>query len=117
MENLTHERSLPIQVDEPRPPGRCREEDDAIEEWLGLELAIEVIAKPLDRLPDVVFFAKDREGRYVRANQTLVAHCGKRHKREVLGRTAEEVGTCGSPQLSIEITTPAWSRVSSTRRQ
>lgn len=44
-----------------------------------------------DRLPDVVFFAKDREGRYVRANQTLVARCGKRHKREVLGRTAEEV--------------------------
>jgi AraC-like DNA-binding protein len=44
-----------------------------------------------DRLPDVVFFAKDREGRYVRANETLVARCGKRHKREILGRTAEEL--------------------------
>ena len=44
-----------------------------------------------DRLPDVVFFAKDRNGRYVRANETLVARCGKRHKREILGRTAEEV--------------------------
>lgn len=44
-----------------------------------------------DRLPDVVFFAKDREGRYVRANETLVVRCGKRHKREILGRTAEEV--------------------------
>ena len=44
-----------------------------------------------DRLPDVVFFAKDRDGRYVRANETLVARCGKRHKREILGRTAEEV--------------------------
>lgn len=44
-----------------------------------------------DRLPDVVFFAKDRRGRYVRANQTLVARCGKKHKREILGRTAEEV--------------------------
>jgi AraC-like DNA-binding protein len=44
-----------------------------------------------DRLPDVVFFAKDREGRYVRANQTLVARCGKKHKRDVLGRTAEEL--------------------------
>lgn len=44
-----------------------------------------------DRLPDVVFFAKDRLGRYVRANQTLVSRCGKKHKREILGRTAEEL--------------------------
>lgn len=44
-----------------------------------------------DRLPDVVFFAKDRQGRYVRANQTLVTRCGKQHKGEILGRTAEEV--------------------------
>src|SRR5262245_57989207 len=44
-----------------------------------------------DRLPDVVFFAKDKQGRYVHANQTLVLPCGKQHKGEILGRTAEEV--------------------------
>jgi len=44
-----------------------------------------------DRIPDVVFFIKDRVGRYVVVNQTLVARCGKRNKDELLGRTAREV--------------------------
>ena len=44
-----------------------------------------------DRIPDVVFFIKDRDGRYVLVNQTLVVRCGKRDKNELLGRTAREV--------------------------
>ena len=44
-----------------------------------------------DRIPDVVFFIKDRNGRYVVVNQTLVARCGRRIKDELLGRTAREV--------------------------
>lgn len=44
-----------------------------------------------DRIPDVVFFVKDREGRYVVVNQTLVVRCGRRTKEELLGRTAREV--------------------------
>jgi AraC-like DNA-binding protein len=44
-----------------------------------------------DHLPDVVFFVKDRLGRYQRANATLVDRCGKKHKSEVLGRTAAEL--------------------------
>jgi PAS domain S-box-containing protein len=44
-----------------------------------------------DRLPDVVFFAKDRQGRYQHANTTLTVRCGKRHKDEILGRTAAEL--------------------------
>lgn len=44
-----------------------------------------------DRLPDVVFFAKDHEGRYVLVNQTLLSRCGIEHKRSLLGKTAEEV--------------------------
>jgi AraC-like DNA-binding protein len=44
-----------------------------------------------DRIPDVVFFIKDREGRYVVVNQTLVARCGRRNKGELLGRTARGV--------------------------
>jgi AraC-like DNA-binding protein len=44
-----------------------------------------------DRIPDVVFFIKDREGRYVLVNQTLVTRCGTRDKNDLLGRTAQQV--------------------------
>lgn len=44
-----------------------------------------------DRIPDVVFFVKDLLGRYRVVNQTLVARCGGRSKKDLLGRTAREV--------------------------
>jgi len=44
-----------------------------------------------DRIPDVVFFIKDCNGRYVVVNQTLVMRCGMRDKNELLGQTAREV--------------------------
>jgi len=45
----------------------------------------------LDSLPDVVFFAKDPEGRYRAVNDTLARRLGRRTKRELLGRTAREL--------------------------
>jgi AraC-like DNA-binding protein len=44
-----------------------------------------------DRVPDVVFFIKDRECRYVMVNQTLVDRCGKRSKVDLLGKTTRSV--------------------------
>jgi AraC-like DNA-binding protein len=44
-----------------------------------------------DCLPDVVFFIKNDRGEYVVINQTLVERCGRRDKRELIGRTADEV--------------------------
>jgi len=44
-----------------------------------------------DRIPDVVFFIKDRGGRYVVVNQTLVTRCGRRNKNDLLGQTARQV--------------------------
>ncbi|MEM8934195.1 MAG: PAS domain-containing protein, partial [Acidobacteriota bacterium] len=44
-----------------------------------------------DRTPDTVFFVKDRDGRYVAVNQTLVERCGARSKGDLVGRTAEDV--------------------------
>jgi AraC-like DNA-binding protein len=44
-----------------------------------------------DALPDVVFFAKDAEGRYRAVNDTLVRRLGRRTKRELLGKTAREL--------------------------
>lgn len=44
-----------------------------------------------DQLPDIVFFIKDADGRYVAANRTLVERCGLRDKRELLGKRPSEV--------------------------
>lgn len=45
----------------------------------------------LDALEDVVFFVKDREGRYVLVNETLVRRVGARDSGELVGRRADEV--------------------------
>jgi AraC-like DNA-binding protein len=50
-----------------------------------------VLEALFDRLPDVVFFVKDRSGRYVVVNETLRIRCGVPHKRALLGRRADEV--------------------------
>ncbi|TAL56367.1 AraC family transcriptional regulator [Pandoraea sp.] len=44
-----------------------------------------------DAMPDVVFFVKDTEARYVLANRTLAARCGFKDKAALLGKTAEQV--------------------------
>jgi AraC-like DNA-binding protein len=44
-----------------------------------------------DALPDVVFFVKDREGRYTHANLTLVARLGLKQRRQLLGRRVAEL--------------------------
>jgi AraC-like DNA-binding protein len=44
-----------------------------------------------DCLPDVAFFIKNRRSEYVVVNQTLVERCGRREKRELIGRRADEV--------------------------
>jgi PAS domain S-box-containing protein len=50
---------------------------------------------PMDRLfdgvPDIVFFVKDAEGRYMAVNDTLASRCGLARKEDVIGRTAEEL--------------------------
>lgn len=59
---------------------------------LGMGIADAFFSEPLfDALPDVVFFVKDREGRYVVVNQTLVQRCGLREKAALIGRTPAEV--------------------------
>jgi PAS domain S-box-containing protein len=44
-----------------------------------------------DALNDVAFFVKDRHGRYLSVNTTLVRRCGLRAKGEIIGKTALEV--------------------------
>jgi AraC-like DNA-binding protein len=44
-----------------------------------------------DRLPDVVFFAKDRDARYLAVNQTLLRRLGLARAEQVVGLTAVEL--------------------------
>lgn len=50
---------------------------------------------PVDRLfdgvPDIVFFVKDAQGRYMAVNDTLAARCGLTSREDALGRTALEL--------------------------
>jgi len=44
-----------------------------------------------DCLGDLVFFIKNVRGEYVVVNQAMVERCGRRDKRELIGRRADEV--------------------------
>jgi len=44
-----------------------------------------------DSLTDLVYFLKNARGQYVIVNQALVERCGLRDKRELIGRTADQV--------------------------
>lgn len=57
----------------------------------GLLANLTVIENLFDHVPETVFFLKDRSGRYLAVNQTLVERCGLRQKRELLGRHVREV--------------------------
>jgi AraC-like DNA-binding protein len=46
-----------------------------------------------DRIPDTVFFIKDREARYVVVNETLVHRCKLADSHALIGRKASEVFT------------------------
>jgi len=52
---------------------------------------LRVVESLFDRIPDVVFFVKDLQGRYVVVNQTLVDRCGVSSKADLVGRTTREV--------------------------
>lgn len=65
-----------------------RPQHEAFIEQLSEPFAAEAL---FDHMPDTVFFIKDRDGRYVSANQTLVERCGLRDKSVLLGRRPSDV--------------------------
>ncbi|PXW17540.1 AraC family transcriptional regulator [Paraburkholderia caballeronis] len=50
-----------------------------------------VLEPVFDAMPDVVFFVKDHEARYVLVNTTLAARCGFKDKRALIGKIAADV--------------------------
>jgi len=66
--------------------------DEVARRALGAAIADPFFSVALfDALPDVVFFVKDEQCRYVVVNQTLAQRCGQRHKAALIGRTPAEV--------------------------
>ena len=66
--------------------------DDAatlLAEAPGLPLAL--LERLFDALPDVVFFAKDAEGRYTHANQTLLDRLRLGKRAQLVGRRTDEL--------------------------
>lgn len=57
----------------------------------GIITSMGFVEQLFDRIPDVVFFVKDLEGRYLVVNTTLVERCGAGAKTDLISRTATEV--------------------------
>lgn len=58
---------------------------------MDVKLSAEDMQTLFDALPDVVFFVKDRAGRYTHANLTLVRRLRLKRRDEVVGRSVAEL--------------------------
>ena len=56
-----------------------------------MQPGIDIAETLFDQMPDTVFFLKDRQGRYVAVNRTLVDRCGVAGKEALLGKTPADV--------------------------
>jgi len=66
--------------------------DGALRERFAAALVRPFLGDELfDRVPDTVYFLKDRDGHYVAVNDTLVERCGLKRKADLLGRNPREV--------------------------
>src|SRR5882724_161583 len=54
-------------------------------------LPLDLLQRLFDTLPDIVFFAKDRRGRYTHCNQTLLDRLRLTSRAQLIGRKADEV--------------------------
>jgi AraC-like DNA-binding protein len=54
-------------------------------------VSLSLLAELFDRAPDITFFVKDREGRYLVVNHSLVERCGRRTKAELIGKRVSDI--------------------------
>ena len=66
--------------------------DPALESLTGApRLPLVLLERLFDTLPDVVFFAKDADGRYTHANQTLLDRLRLTKRAQLVGRRTDEL--------------------------
>ncbi|SDJ60340.1 AraC family transcriptional regulator [Variovorax sp. OV700] len=63
--------------------------DEQVQEWLTRTPGL--VETLFDRLPDVLFYVKDEQGRYLWANQTLIDRAGLQGGESVAGKTADQL--------------------------
>ncbi|MGQ2992566.1 AraC family transcriptional regulator [Variovorax sp.] len=63
--------------------------DEQVQAWLTRTPGL--IETLFDRLPDVLFYVKDQQGRYLWANQTLIDRAGLQDGESVVGKTADQL--------------------------
>lgn len=56
-----------------------------------LSVDVDLLAELFDQSPDVAFFVKDREGRYVVVNDSLVARHGLKSKSAAIGKRPRDI--------------------------
>ena len=59
--------------------------------WTELRPVLTGVAELFKHVPDTAFFVKDRAGRYVLFNQSLVERCGLRGESDLLGRHVRDI--------------------------
>lgn len=60
-----------------------------------MDIAADELERLFDDLPDVVFFVKDRAGRYTHANRTLLIRLGLAERADLVGRCASDLFPAG----------------------
>lgn len=71
------------------PPPAAFPAADALADTLRLPL--ELLEQLFDALPDVVFFAKDADGRYTHGNQTLLDRLRLARRAQLIGRRTDDL--------------------------
>lgn len=74
-----------------RPVERPPEKSDAGSRLLPQLPGVALMTELFEHVPDAAFFVKDRDGRYVAVNQSLVERVGFRERKALLGRHVREV--------------------------
>lgn len=73
------------------PADMCSCVGTAVASVKNMAIVTHELESLFDLLPDVVFFIKDTEGRYSRANITMIRRLGLERRDQIIGRTATDL--------------------------
>src|SRR2546427_1282523 len=85
---------------ETMPEGVCMPLDEHLVEWLLKTPGL--FEQLFDSLPDVLFYIKDRQGQYLWVNDTLVRRSGLGGRKDVIGRTADQLFPVSGPSTMAQ---------------
>lgn len=69
---------------------RTKQIEDAAPSHVS-QIEVELLERLFDRAPDVAFFVKDADGRYIAVNDSLVERHGLKRKSQVIGKCPRDI--------------------------